>query len=199
MVRRIVNRLLASAQRVGRWPRPHVSSIGVGIAGGLAFFLGFNLTQIGGWLGRETNSCSGVQCPQKQWGQPERDLLKIIAAQRNRAGCQPIRHDDRLTAAARLQATEIAASAGVDRTRTPSQWQLRAKAAGYPAEVTVSVAIGVPTADQVAKYWLNPSTSAELKQRLWNCQWRSLGIGYVADQPSPQYGAGVWVVFFGDV
>ncbi len=109
---------------------------------------------------------------------PAETVLSAVNAARAKAGCQPLRLDARLTAAARAHATAMAEQnffghAGKDGSRFSS----RIKRQGYSYSTAAeNIAAGYRSAGQVVSGWLN---SAGHRRNMLNCRMTETGIAMV--------------------
>lgn len=124
----------------------------------------------------------------------EADAVRLTNAARVAAGCQALRVDARLTAAARRHSRDMAVRGYFAHTppggRDPFQ---RMAAAGYRHGAAENIAAGQDTAERVVQDWLN---SPDHRANLLDCALDDVGIGLqiVATSPMVYY----WTQDFGD-
>jgi uncharacterized protein YkwD len=115
-------------------------------------------------------------------------ILDVINATRRSSGCGRLVLDPRLRGAATEHTADMAAAgrlshAGSDGS-TPTQ---RAAAHGYPGPVGENIARGYDSTLAVLQAWLG---SKGHHANIVNCDFRSLGVGHLAD-------GGWWTMMFG--
>src|SRR5262249_30072947 len=115
-------------------------------------------------------------------------ILVLVNGARRGSGCGPLVLDPRLQAAAREHTRDMAASGQLDHTGSDGSAPLgRAAGHGYPGLVGETIARGYGSASAVMQAWLgSPGHRANIE----NCDYRSLGVGYLA-------GGGWWTEVFG--
>ena len=108
----------------------------------------------------------------------EQQVLALVNAARLQQGCQPVRLDGRLSAAARGHTEDMAVhdmfSHQGSNGSTPLQ---RAQARGYPGPVGENIARGYPTPQAVMAGWL---ASPPHRANILNCSARVMGAAYLA-------------------
>ncbi|MFL6197944.1 MAG: CAP domain-containing protein [Thermoanaerobaculia bacterium] len=113
------------------------------------------------------------------------ELLRLINAERSRAGSPPLRLDDALTRAAQQHAEEISRS-GKLQNGSSEEMQQRLQKAGYHAhEWTENLTRSGDDLDEVLGYWKgrNPSTFRDLMDP----EYRDLGLGLSRLGGTPLY------------
>jgi uncharacterized protein YkwD len=122
---------------------------------------------------------------------PSSELMQILAvvnATRRGSGCGKLVLDPRLRGAATEHTADMAASGRLSHTgsdgSTPTQ---RAAARGYPGPVGENIARGYSDTLAVMQAWL---ASQGHHANIVNCDFRSLGVGHLAD-------GGWWTMVFG--
>jgi len=113
------------------------------------------------------------------------ELLRLINAERSRAGSPPLRLDDALSRAAQQHAEEISRS-GKLRSGSSEEMQERLRQAGYHAhEWTENLTQSGDELDEVLRYWQgrNPSTFRDLMDP----RYRDLGLGLSRLGGTPLY------------
>lgn len=105
----------------------------------------------------------------------EDEVTKLTNAERVKAGCAPLRTDERLRKASRDHSTDMRDrkffSHNSPDGRTP--WD-RIKAAGYPAGAAENIAMGYRTPAEVVSGWMN---SAGHRANILNCGLKAIGVG----------------------
>ncbi|WP_207781880.1 CAP domain-containing protein [Phytoactinopolyspora limicola] len=105
----------------------------------------------------------------------EQEILELTNAERSEHGCQPLRADERLAAAARAHSVDMATHGYLDHTsldgRSPAD---RAAAAGYHRWGGENVAMGYPTPAAVVAAWMD---SEGHRRNILNCDFRAIGVG----------------------
>ncbi|MBO3732484.1 CAP domain-containing protein [Glycomyces niveus] len=128
--------------------------------------------------------------PTGEYADVEAAVADLVDQERAEAGCGALERDDRLDAAARLHAEDMAAHDYFDHTsqngRGPTE---RAAAQGYEGGVGENIAAGYPDAASVMEGWMN---SEGHRANILNCDYDVLGVG-VADRDGTLY----WVQNFG--
>jgi len=110
----------------------------------------------------------------------EAGVATLVNAERKKAGCAALRVNDRLTAAARAQSTDMAVRNYFSHT-TPEgvEFGIRITNAGYRWSVAgENIAKGQRTPADVMTSWMN---SAGHKANILNCGFKDLGVGVAAD------------------
>jgi uncharacterized protein YkwD len=123
-------------------------------------------------------------------GGPETAVVALTNAERAKAGCRPLRVDERLATAAREHSADMAANDYFDHTSRngDSPWQ-RMEDAGYPSPGAENIAKGYPTAQAVMEGWMN---SPGHRANILNCDLRAIGVGRASGS-----GGLVWTQDFG--
>lgn len=132
----------------------------------------------------------GNEGPTGEYADVEAAVADLVDQERAEAGCGALERDDRLDAAARLHAEDMAANDYFDHTsqdgRGPTE---RAAEQGYEGGVGENIAAGYPDAASVMEGWMN---SEGHRANILNCDYDLLGVG-VADRDGTLY----WVQNFG--
>lgn len=113
----------------------------------------------------------------------ERRYLRLINAERRRAGCRALRVDRRLTASARAHSTEMASS-GYFHHNSPdgtTPWE-RMAAAGYRNGGAENIARGYRTAEEAVRGWLADQGH---RSTILDCRLVATGVGVVAGEDGP--------------
>lgn len=185
--------MLASATVRGeRWAKAG-SSLVVGLAGGLALTIGWNVGQVVRADDRSLSCLLGACGPRTS---PEEQLLALVDTVRVEAGCVNALQNADLATVARSVALNMVA----DATTSPgSRTALgaRASAIGYAGETEVSTAVGLAGPQDVVAAWSAPGVSPAAAARLRRCDLREVGAAYVDAQVGPRFGRGVWVLVLG--
>ncbi|MGK5552334.1 CAP domain-containing protein [Actinomadura kijaniata] len=120
----------------------------------------------------------------------EDEVVRLTNAERAKAGCSPLRIDERLRKAARGHAEDMRDRGYFSHNspdgRTP--WD-RIRAAGYPAGAAENIAKGYPTPADVVKGWMNSSGH---RANILNCGLKAIGAGAAYGSGGPW-----WVQNFG--
>ncbi len=121
---------------------------------------------------------------------PEAAVIALTNAERAKAGCRPLRADERLATAARKHSADMAANDYFDHTSRngDSPWE-RMEDAGYPSPGAENIAKGYPTAQAVMEGWMN---SPGHRANILNCDLRAIGVGRASGSGGP-----VWTQDFG--
>ncbi len=105
----------------------------------------------------------------------EDQVTRLTNEARARAGCAPLRVDDRLRSAAHAHSADMAARGYFGHNspdgRTP--WA-RIRAAGYDAPAAENIARGQQTPQDVTQAWLN---SQGHRENMLNCKIKAIGVG----------------------
>ena len=122
---------------------------------------------------------------------PVGEVLRLVNAERAKAGCGALTVDSRLAAAASAHSADMAANEYFSHTgRNGSDVADRVEAAGYNwSSVGENIAKGQPTPAAVMQAWM---TSSGHRANILNCRFRNIGIGLANDGRSP-----VWTQDFG--
>jgi uncharacterized protein YkwD len=125
----------------------------------------------------------------------EAEVLRIVNAERAKAGCGALRSNAILLATARAHSRDMGVKGYFDHTsqdgRSPFD---RMRAAGYRGNLMgENIAAGQPTASAVMKSWMN---SPGHRANILKCGFKVIGIGAVSVPGSPfrMY----WTQNFGD-
>ncbi|MBO2466050.1 CAP domain-containing protein [Actinomadura violacea] len=117
-------------------------------------------------------------------------VVALTNAERAKAGCKPLRVDQRLATAARRHSTDMAAHGYFDHDSLngDSPWT-RMLDAGYPSPGAENIAKGYATAAAVVGGWMD---SPGHRANLLNCGLRAIGVGMAAGPDGP-----LWTQDFG--
>ncbi|HEX8628953.1 MAG TPA: CAP domain-containing protein [Catenuloplanes sp.] len=120
----------------------------------------------------------------------ENEVTILVNEKRAAAGCQPVRTDERLRAAARAHSGDMARNDyfSHDGRNGSTPWA-RAKQAGYPRPIGENIAKGQPTPAEVMKAWMD---SDGHRRNIVNCAAKETGVGLAYDGSTP-----VWTQMFG--
>jgi len=113
------------------------------------------------------------------------ELLRLINAERSRAGAPPLHLDDALSRAAQQHAEEISRSGSL-KAGSSEDMQRRLRQAGYQAhEWTENITVSGDALDEVLRYWQgrNPATFRDLMDP----QYRDIGLGVSRLDGTPLY------------
>lgn len=128
---------------------------------------------------------SALAGPAVSQSDARQELLRLINAERSRAGSPPLRLDDALSRAAQQHAEEISRS-GKLQNGSSEEMQQRLRQAGYHAhEWTENLTQSGDELDEVLRYWKgrNPSTFRDLMDP----RYRDIGLGLSRLGGTPLY------------
>ena len=124
---------------------------------------------------------------------PAQEMLSLVNAARSRAGCGPVRLDQRLNAAAGKHSADMANNNYFSHTgRNGSSFVDRIAAEGYRTARSENIAAGGSTAQATMNQWMN---SAGHKRNILDCSAKDMGVG-VASNPRSTYRT-YWTQDFG--
>jgi uncharacterized protein YkwD len=132
---------------------------------------------------------------------PASELLRLIDAERERAGCAPLRPSGPLSASAAAHAADMAARGYASETGPDGTGpRERAAQAGYRGQVAEIIAAGIPAPGEVLAQWANHANpaSAGIVAKMTDCRYASAGIGYDPARVLPTFLPGIWVVDLGN-
>jgi uncharacterized protein YkwD len=134
--------------------------------------------------------------PPPSGGSMETQVLQLTNAERQKAGCGPLKPNSALTRAAEAHAADMVDNHYFDHTsqdgRSPFD---RMKAAGFRGgAMAENIAVGYRSAAAVVEGWMN---SEGHRKNMLNCDYTMLGVGYDSGQVKPDWGNGSWVQNFG--
>ncbi|MFE2279959.1 sigma-70 family RNA polymerase sigma factor [Streptomyces sp. NPDC059454] len=110
-------------------------------------------------------------------GDPAAQVLSLANTERAKAGCGPLKFDDRLARAARLHSEDMSANDYFSHTgRNGSSFADRAGAQGHPSPGAENIARGQSSAQSVMDAWMN---SPGHRANILNCSLTTLGVGVV--------------------
>ena len=103
--------------------------------------------------------------------------LCLVNAERDKAGCGPVRSNSALQRAAQGHSVDMAAEDYFSHTGTDGRtFADRIRAAGYTGgTIGENIAAGQATASAVMRSWMG---SAGHRANILNCRFTSLGVGY---------------------
>ena len=107
----------------------------------------------------------------------ENEVLRLTNAERAKGGCQPLKHDAQLRAAAFGHSSDMAAKNYFDHTSQDGRSFLdRIRAAGFTGGTgwAENIAMGQPTPASVVTGWMN---SAGHRANIMNCKYNLIGVG----------------------
>ncbi len=108
-------------------------------------------------------------------GGPAAQVLSLTNTERAKAGCGPVKADDRLARAAQLHSEDMSANNYFSHTgQNGSSFVDRAKAQGHPSPGAENIARGQSSAASVMDAWMN---SEGHRANILNCSLKSLGVG----------------------
>ncbi|MFJ9661957.1 sigma-70 family RNA polymerase sigma factor [Streptomyces griseoflavus] len=108
-------------------------------------------------------------------GGPAAQVLSLTNTERAKAGCGPVKLDDRLARAAQLHSEDMSANDYFSHTgQNGSSFVDRAKAQGHPSPGAENIARGQSSAASVMDAWMN---SEGHRANILNCSLSSLGVG----------------------
>jgi len=110
---------------------------------------------------------------------PAARVVALTNDARARAGCDPLRSDDRIAAAAQAHSADMAARGYFAHDSLDGRdFADRVRAAGYPDPGAENIARGQATADEVVAAWLD---SPGHRQNIEDCSLRTIGVGFDPD------------------
>ncbi|WP_156724961.1 sigma-70 family RNA polymerase sigma factor [Streptomyces apocyni] len=110
---------------------------------------------------------------------PAGQVLAIVNAERAKAGCGALKHDDRLARAAQLHSEDMSANNYFDHTSQDGRsFSDRATAQGYPQPGAENIARGQNSPEAVMSAWMN---SPGHRANILNCSLNTMGVGLVDD------------------
>lgn len=113
---------------------------------------------------------------------PAQEMLTLVNAARERAGCGAVRLDDRLTAAATKHSADMAANDYFSHTgRNGSSFASRIEAEGYPSPRAENIAAGRTTARTTFTQWMDSSGH---RRNILDCSAKDMGVGVATDAGS---------------
>ncbi|MER7130715.1 CAP domain-containing protein [Streptosporangium saharense] len=156
-----------------RLPRAPLDDLGAD--NGPRYIIGGDNQNIGG---RENTDTSAVPLSSL-----EGEFVRLVNAQRRRAGCAPFRIDRRLVQSARAHSAEMAASDVFSHTSPNgrSPWQ-RMEAAGYRNGGAENIGRGFATAAEAVRGWL---ASTSHRGNILNCSLKATGVGVMGGVSGP--------------
>lgn len=123
----------------------------------------------------------------------EAEVMRLTNQARARHGCRAVRHEPRLTIAARRHSADMARRNFFGHTGSDgSDFSTRAKRAGYPHAMSENIAKGHASAAEVVRAWLD---SAPHRRAVLDCAARAVGVGLARAKD----GALLWTQDFGRV
>jgi uncharacterized protein YkwD len=124
---------------------------------------------------------------------PAQQVLALVNAERAKAGCQPVRLDDRLSAAATKHSQSMAQNNFFSHVSLHgTTFVTRIEREGYPAPRSENIAAGNTTAQATMQQWMN---SAGHRRNILDCTAKDMGLG-VASSRTSTYGT-YWTQEFG--
>ncbi|WP_369275670.1 sigma-70 family RNA polymerase sigma factor [Streptomyces sp. R11] len=110
---------------------------------------------------------------------PAEQVLAITNAERAKAGCSPLKLDDRLARAAQLHSEDMSANDYFDHTSLDGRsFADRATAQGHPSPGAENIAQGQSSPEAVMNAWMN---SPGHRANLLNCSLATMGVGLAND------------------
>ncbi|WP_087882568.1 sigma-70 family RNA polymerase sigma factor [Streptomyces alboflavus] len=104
-------------------------------------------------------------------------VLAIVNDERAKAGCRPVKLDDRLSRAAQLHSEDMSENGYFDHTSQDGRsFADRATAQGYPSPGAENIARGQSSPDSVMQTWMN---SQGHRENILNCDLTTMGVGVV--------------------
>ncbi|MEV0175918.1 sigma-70 family RNA polymerase sigma factor [Streptomyces sp. NPDC050803] len=106
-------------------------------------------------------------------------VLALVNAEREKAGCEPVKLDDRLARAAQLHSEDMSQNQYFDHTSLDGRTFVdRATAQGHPSPGAENIARGQSTPEAVMESWMN---SQGHRDNILNCSLTTMGLGLVED------------------
>ncbi|MGP3976488.1 sigma-70 family RNA polymerase sigma factor [Streptomyces sp. 8N114] len=119
---------------------------------------------------------------------PAEQVLALVNTERTKAGCRPLKLDDRLTRAAQLHSEDMSANHYFNHTSQDGRsFSDRAKAQGYQSPGGENIARGQSSPKDVMSAWMN---SEGHRANILNCNLTTMGLGLVEDDRT-------WTQLFG--
>ncbi|MFE9647499.1 sigma-70 family RNA polymerase sigma factor [Streptomyces sp. NPDC006365] len=110
---------------------------------------------------------------------PAAQVLALVNTEREKAGCQPVKRDDRLARAAQLHSEDMSTNQYFDHTSLDGRSFVdRAAAQGHPSPGAENIARGQSTPEAVMDSWMN---SQGHRENILNCSLATMGLGVVDD------------------
>ncbi|TQK50102.1 RNA polymerase sigma factor (sigma-70 family) [Streptomyces sp. SLBN-118] len=108
---------------------------------------------------------------------PAEQVLAIVNAERAKAGCRPVKLDDRLARAGQLHSEDMSANGYFDHASQDGRTFVdRAKAQGYESPGAENIAQGQNSPERVMEAWMN---SQGHRENILNCSLNTMGLGVV--------------------
>jgi len=124
---------------------------------------------------------------------PAQQMLGLVNAERKKAGCQPVRLDSRLSAAATKYSQAMSRNDFFSHTGSDgSTFVSRIENEGYPAPRSENIAAGSATAQATMQQWMNSSSH---RRNILDCAAEDMGLG-VASADDSRFGT-YWTQEFG--
>jgi len=121
----------------------------------------------------------------------EDEVTALVNQERAKAGCGPVRTDERLRTAARGHSADMAANNYFSHTgRDGSSPGDRARRAGYTQWIGENIAYGYRTPTDVMRGWMDSSGH---RRNILNCSARAIGVGLAYNPRGTPY----WTQMFG--
>lgn len=123
----------------------------------------------------------------------ESEVIRLTNQERARRGCHAVRHEPKLSTAARWHSQDMARKNFFSHTGSDgSTFATRAKRAGYNHAMSENIAKGYGTAAEVMKGWMG---STPHRQAILDCAAKAVGVGVARAKD----GALLWTQDFGRV
>ncbi|MFD0417717.1 sigma-70 family RNA polymerase sigma factor [Streptomyces sp. NPDC127108] len=104
-------------------------------------------------------------------------VLALVNDERAKAGCRPVKIDDRLSRAAQLHSEDMSENGYFDHTSQDGRsFADRATAQGYPSPGAENIARGQNSPGSVMQSWMN---SQGHRENILNCDLTTMGVGVV--------------------
>lgn len=123
----------------------------------------------------------------------ESEVIRLTNQERTRRGCRAVRHEPKLSTAARRHSQDMARNNFFSHTGSDgSDFATRAKRAGYNHAMSENIAKGHRTPAEVMKGWMG---SAPHRAAILDCAAKAVGVGVARAKD----GALLWTQDFGRV
>ncbi len=117
--------------------------------------------------------------PPAATGTAQDQVVSLVNSFRADAGCDPVKVDDRLTAAAQGHAEDMSENDYFSHVSQDGRtFDQRIRDAGYPSPGAENIARGAQTAEQVMQMWMD---SDGHRRNILNCDLNAIGVGLDRD------------------
>lgn len=132
-----------------------------------------------GGSGRTESETTATRSSEPELDAVENEIVDLVNAERDDAGCKPLNVDAKLAQAAQDHSADMAERDYFDHT-TPEglTFAERIVNAGYPTPGAENIAVGQQTSEEVMDGWMN---SDGHRANILNCELTNIGVGFVED------------------